>query len=189
MTSPMTMKAYRIPGIVAVDSTVLVFAEGRKYGCGDFAGQHDVVVKKSTDGGATFAAPLQVLLDPSKQFGAAVCGNRTSTTTACQYWDPTPVYDAHTGVVTVMTTLTTSAANRMSGVMTSWTVSTTDLGESWSAPVNITAQIYSEKWHMHTPANGHGVQLSTGRLLMPGYVRVGGDKSEKSSVVRVECRI
>ena len=33
-------KAFRIPGIHSLNNTLLVFAEGRKYGCGDFAGQH-----------------------------------------------------------------------------------------------------------------------------------------------------
>ena len=100
-----TQKAFRIPGIVAVNGSVLVFAEGRKYGCGDFTGQHNVVFKKSTDGGFSFTRPLQVLLDPKEQFGDTLCGDSNSSTTSCQMWDPTPVYDRNTGVVTVMTTL------------------------------------------------------------------------------------
>ena len=38
----------------AFKDVLLVFAEGRKYGCGDFAGQHDVVYKRSNDRGRTF---------------------------------------------------------------------------------------------------------------------------------------
>jgi len=65
-------KAYRIPGIVAAyprasddnSSVVLIaYAEGRKNGCGDYDGQHDIVLKRSTDDGASWG-PLQVVADP-----------------------------------------------------------------------------------------------------------------------------
>jgi sialidase-1 len=65
-------EAFRIPGVISLNNTILVFAEGRKYGCGDFAGQHDVVYKRSTDHGKTWSA-LSTLLDPLKQFGLTQC--------------------------------------------------------------------------------------------------------------------
>ena len=44
---------FRIPAVVAtVRGTLLAFAEGRKYGCDD-AGDTDLVVKRSADGGNT----------------------------------------------------------------------------------------------------------------------------------------
>ena len=64
--------SFRIPGIVATDSaagsrcgaSVLVLvAEGRRYGCDDFDGQHDIVAKRSTDGGRHWG-PLQIVADP-----------------------------------------------------------------------------------------------------------------------------
>ena len=44
-------------------------------------------------------------------------------------------------------------------------------GCSWSAPKNITAQVWSSS--QHTPAlnNGHGIQTSTGRLIVPACGR------------------
>ena len=52
--------AFRIPGLVAAgNNTLLAFAEGRKFSCGDFGrgkgkGQHDMVMRRSTDGGKSW---------------------------------------------------------------------------------------------------------------------------------------
>jgi sialidase-1 len=172
-------QAFRIPGFVAINETVLAFAEGRKYGCGDFAGQHDVVYKRSTDGGFTWE-DLSVLMDPHKLFGQE-CANTTSGDRACQFWDPTPIFDSATGQITMMTALSTNKNNRMDGQMSLWVVSSNDMGATWGLLKNITAQVYDKTWHLGTPANGHGVQISTGRLLMPVYVRNNGDNSEMSA--------
>ena len=64
--------AFRIPGVASLQHTLLVFAEGRKFGCDDFAGQHDVVYKRSTDNGQSWS-PLRTLLNPAKQFGHIQC--------------------------------------------------------------------------------------------------------------------
>jgi sialidase-1 len=172
--------AFRIPGLLAVNNTVLAFAEGRKFGCGDFDGQHDIVFKRSIDGGRTFG-DLHVLLDPYLLFGQS-CANRTSHTVACMFWDPTPVYDRSTGRVIMMTTLSRTQAGRYAGELSAWTLSSKDLGSTWdAAPRNISSQVWSDQWRMGTPSNGHGIQLASGRLLMPVYVRIAGDGSEKSS--------
>ena len=181
-------KAFRIPGILGVNETLLAFAEGRKYGCEDFAGdfavflfvltldlvllmigQHDVVCKKSRDGGRTWGE-LTVLLDPHKLFGS-ICSNESSASDSCEFWDPTPVFDRDTGNVIMMTTLSLSESDRMHGRMTAWTMTSEDLGNTWGTPRNITEDIYSQQWGVGTPSNGHGIQLMSGRLLMPAYVR------------------
>lgn len=60
---PCTYAAFRIPGLVAVgQEQLLAYAEGRKSGCSDFAGQHDLVQKRSTDAGKTWG-PLRTLVD------------------------------------------------------------------------------------------------------------------------------
>jgi len=51
---------FRIPAVVkTVEGTLLAFAEGRVNHCGD-AGDIDIVLKRSTDGGRTWG-PLQVV--------------------------------------------------------------------------------------------------------------------------------
>lgn len=53
---------FRIPSLIAAgDGTLLAFAEGRKAGAGD-AGDIDLVLKRSRDGGRTWSA-LQVIGD------------------------------------------------------------------------------------------------------------------------------
>jgi sialidase-1 len=76
--------AYRIPGVVAAypparesgagaaaaaaqQPVLLAYAEGRKNGCGDYDGQHDLVLKRSLDNGATWG-PMQVVADAVKLF-------------------------------------------------------------------------------------------------------------------------
>jgi len=48
-------------------------------------------------------------------------------------------------------------------------------GLTWSKPRNITSSLWSDKWHLGTPSNGHGIQTATGRLIIPVYVRLGSD--------------
>lgn len=174
--------AFRIPGLLAFKGTLLAFAEGRKYGCGDFAGTHDIVQKRSTDGGRTWSN-LTVLLDPLEMFGASECGNVTSAQSSCEFWDPTPVGDRSTGEIFLMTALSRSQRGRMGGQMTLWLLRSPDLGGTWGRPENITSQVWSERWKLMTPGNGHATQLSGGRLLFPGYIREGTDSTSSCAVI------
>ncbi len=62
--------SYRIPSVIVTPKgAVLAFAEGRKAGLGD-AGNIDLVMKRSTDGGRTWGK-LRVVWDD----GANTCGN------------------------------------------------------------------------------------------------------------------
>lgn len=61
---------FRIPSILATSKgTLLAFAEARRRGRGD-SGDIDLVVRRSSDGGATWS-PLQVVWDD----GSNTCGN------------------------------------------------------------------------------------------------------------------
>eukprot|EP00051_Salpingoeca_urceolata_P007499 m.98171 g.98171 ORF g.98171 m.98171 type:complete len:400 (+) comp15262_c1_seq2:14-1213(+) len=175
-------KAFRIPGLLAVNGTLLAFAEGRKYGCGDFDGQHNIVYKRSTDGGTTWGA-LQVLLDPLAMFGKSQCANVTSTKTSCEFWDPTPVADHTTGAVFMMTARSRSAADRLSGLEDMWLLRSDDLGVTWGKPKNITSDVWDPAFKLCTPANGHAIQSATGRLVMPCYVRIPHISSFGNAVI------
>ena len=76
--------AFRIPGIEVIDSkNIFVFAEGRRFGCGDFDGEHDVVFKRSLNAGETWSK-ISVLMNPYKMFDENICSlnNRKSKTNA-----------------------------------------------------------------------------------------------------------
>ena len=211
--------AFRIPGIATLRSrtepmkhTVLAFAEGRKYGCGDFDGQHDVVMKRreytytpstatgsETESVLTLRASsdwsdLTILLDPMKLFDEMQCPRLLANTSAmsCEFWDPTPVVDEVNGVIFLITTRSwnhsgvSNQVSRMRGLMDVWIINSSNAGSTWSKPRNITAMVRSKTWNVGTPANGHGIQLTqgihAGRLLMPVYVRNGTDVSSRSAV-------
>ena len=81
---------FRIPGILATQGVLLATAEGRKYSCSDYNGQHDIVLKRSEDGGRSWS-PLIVIADPLKLFGATLCGQVKGPGYMCEFWDP-PVH-------------------------------------------------------------------------------------------------
>ena len=199
--------AFRIPGLVSMPASnsssnsggvgdggvLMAFAEGRVENCADFGGIHTIVSKRSMDGGRSWSA-LRTLLDPAALFGNGTCPRGLRD--GCEFWDPTPVYDAQGGgALHVLATLSTTSAERMSGRLTLWQLTSADRGASWGAPRNITAQVAHAELGVMTPGNGHGVQLAPvatvgggagvgggggggGRLLVAGYVRPQGDGSE-----------
>src|SRR5689334_11955124 len=78
---------YRIPAMaVTPKGTVVAFCEGRKAGLSD-AGDIDVLVKRSVDGGKTFG-PAQVVWDDA----ANTCGN------------PCPIVDRESGAIVLLLT-------------------------------------------------------------------------------------
>ena len=58
---PCQYMGFRIPGLVNANGSLLAFCEGRKYGSGDFGpggagmGQHDLVMRRSTDSGRAYS--------------------------------------------------------------------------------------------------------------------------------------
>ena len=81
-----------------------------------------------------------------------------------------------------------SVAARQNGVDAMWVLNSTDVGVTWSAPQNITSQVWSDAQHTPSTNNGHGIQTSSGRLIVPGCSRPGAmvpamHMEEHSSIV------
>lgn len=158
---------YRIPAIVcAPDGTLLAFAEGRRTDCGDF-GDVDIVLRTSRDGGQTWAAQTQVV-----NYGSAQAGN------------PAPVFDLtdprypNGRLFLIYNTGVASEGDVRNGkaIREVWYKTSTDGGQTWSAPVNITTQVnrpnkpgvnpayaFGEDWRSYANTPGHALQLSRGR--------------------------
>jgi sialidase-1 len=164
---------FRIPSIIATArGTLLAFAEARRDGAGD-AGDIDLVLKRSQDGGLSWS-PLQVVGDN----GPNTFGN------------PCPVVDRTTGTVWLLTTQNrgtdrekdiiagTSQAGRSVSVLHS-----TDDGMTWSAPLDITASVKRADWTWYATGPGVGIQTRTGRLVIPGNHAVAGTGTHHSHVV------
>jgi len=152
---------YRIPALaVTSQGTVLAFCEGRKGGSGD-AGNIDLLLKRSTDGGATWSAQ-QMLWDD----GANTCGN------------PCVVVDGVTGVVWLLCTWN-RGEDRESQIIDQTSQDTRrvfvlrseDDGATWSRPTEITADVKRPEWTWYATGPGSGIQLrggpAKGRLVIP----------------------
>ena len=148
---------YRIPSVVVgPKGTVLAFCEGRKNGRGD-AGDIDLVLRRSTDGGKTWGK-TEVVWDE----GDNTCGN------------PCPVIDAKSGTVWLLMTHNlrkdTEAlivGGKSQGSRTVWVTSSTDDGATWTKPVEITRDVKKPEWTWYATGPGVGIQLKSGRLLVP----------------------
>jgi sialidase-1 len=134
-------KAYRIPALVVSNrGTILAICEARKNSFSD-KGDIDLVIKRSFDNGETWTG-MQLIRDD----GDNTVGN------------PCPVVDRQTGTIW----LPFCRNNERVFV----TKSTND-GATWSPPAEITEAVSQREWTWYATGPGHGIQLSSGRLLVP----------------------
>ena len=150
---------YRIPSLVVTPAgTVLAICEGRKNG-GGLTGDIDLVLRRSQDGGQTWS-PLAVLADDGEQ----TLGN------------PCAVVDHGTKDVWVAFTRSLGsdieedivAGKSREPTRVLVTKSTND-GVAWSKPVDITATGKRPGWTWYGTGPGAGIQLKSGRLVIPSY--------------------
>lgn len=152
---------YRIPAVIhAKNGDLLAFAEGRKTGGGD-AGDIDLLVKRSTDGGATWGAQ-QLIWDDADN----TCGN------------PCPVVDQSTGTLFLFSTHNLGkdhekdiAAGTVRGSRTVWVITSTDNGATWAQPREVTSTTKDPSWTWYATGPGIGIQIQhgphAGRLVIP----------------------
>ena len=138
---------FRIPALaVAPDGTILAFCEGRRHGGDDYFANY-LVLKRSTDNGVTWG-DLQLLVgDP----------NRTMN-------NPTVVVDRDTDTVWL-------AFCRHAYEV--FVMKSNDSGATWSEPKNITNEAKLPGWTKYDLGTGHGIQLSSGRLVIPSSHKEG----------------
>jgi sialidase-1 len=161
---------YRIPSLyVTPKQTVLAFCEGRVKPAG-LTGDIDIVLRRSTDGGRTWA-PLQIVADDATN----TLGN------------PCPVVDRTTG--TIWLPFTRSFGHDTESEIVAgtshedtqvWLTHSTDDGLTWAKPTNISDQATRPEWTWYGTGPGFGLQLASGRLLIPSYHAV-----EKTGIYRV----
>jgi sialidase-1 len=148
---------FRIPSLLVTRrGTLLAFAEGRVKGRGD-AGDIDLVLKRSADGGRTWGK-IEVVWNDADH----TCGN------------PCPVVDRSTGAIWLLMTrnLGTDKEDAIkkgtsNGTRECWVTSSTDDGVTWAPPKDITASTKQKDWRWYATGPGVGIQLKSGRLLIP----------------------
>ena len=164
---------YRIPAIIVTAlGTVLAFCEGRRNSRGD-TGDIDLLVKRSEDGGRTWSDQKVVWGDAGN-----TCGN------------PCPVVDRETGTVWLLMTHNLGIDHEpriidgtSKGTRTVWVTASEDDGRTWREPRDITATAKRSDWTWYATGPGNGIQLSSGRLLIPCDHIEAGTKRYYSHVV------
>lgn len=149
--------SYRIPALLVTrKGTILAFCEGRRNSRSD-AGDIDMLVKRSTDGGKTWSAQ-QVISD----MGGDTIGN------------PCPVEDRKNGRIWLP--LTKNPGNLTEreiekdgarGTRTVWITSSADGGKTWDPPREITSTTKDPGWGWYATGPGNAIQLRSGRLVVP----------------------
>jgi len=150
--------SYRIPSLIATPKgTVLAFVEGRKNSAADH-GHIEILLRRSLDGGATWTPPRVLLRDGTNALN-----------------NPTAVVDRDTEIVWLFLIRTSTtkyknddeiskARDRVSDV---WVLHSADEGATWSVPEDITAPVNRTEWNRIFPGPGVGIQLGSGRLVIP----------------------
>jgi sialidase-1 len=168
---------YRIPALLATSrGTLLAFAEARRSGAGD-AGDIDLVVKRSNDGGRTWS-PARTVWDD----GPNTCGN------------PCPVQDRDTGTLWLLMTWNRGddrepaiIAGTSRDTRRVFVARSDDDGETWSRPAEITAQAKRPDWTWYATGPGAGIQMARGphrgRLVVPCDHIEAGSKKYYSHVI------
>ncbi|MBN2270861.1 MAG: exo-alpha-sialidase [Sedimentisphaerales bacterium] len=134
-------KAYRIPALVVSNKgTIMAICEARKNSFSD-KGDIDLAIKRSFDNGRTWTE-MKIVWDD----GENTAGN------------PCPVVDRQTGTIWLP-----FCQNNERVFITK----SVDDGASWSAPQEITESVSKPGWTWYATGPGHGIQLKSGRLLIP----------------------
>lgn len=156
-------KTFRIPAIIkASNNDLLAFCEGRVNGSSDF-GNVDIVMKRSNDKGKTWSA-LKVIVD-NDSLQASNCAP------VVDMYDP-----AYPGG-RIFLFYNTGNKNegevrKGNGLREVWYKTSTDNGQTWSEPVNITLQVhkpkqpqinpaynFAEDWRSFANTPGHAIQF------------------------------
>jgi sialidase-1 len=146
---------YRIPALIATrKGTLLAFCEGRRNSASD-SGDIDVLLRRSFDNGRSWS-PVQVVADMNDD----TVGN------------PAPVVERSTGEILLLLTRNPGRINEAqiiqgNGRRTVWLTRSRDDGATWSVPTEITDQVKQSGWTWYATGPGNGIQLRSGRLVIP----------------------
>jgi sialidase-1 len=171
-------KLYRIPGIVVTaKGTVLAYAEARKSDRGDW-NTIDIAMRRSTDGGRSWSPSRKIAdVEGRKDKNPVALAQKLATAGDVTYNNPVAI-PTRTGVVHFLFCLEYMRAFHMQSA---------DDGLTWSKPVEITPTFDRFRpeydWKVLATGPGHGIELNTGRLLIPVWLSTGtGGHAHRPSV-------
>ncbi len=159
---------YRIPALLKTGTnTLLAFTDDRFASKADLGGNHkiDVLVRKSTDGGATWGSPVTV---------AAGDG---STAAGYGYGDAAVAQAANGDIVCLMAAGNTSYSG---GMLHIGYTKSTDGGDTWSAVSDIYSSVSNKPDGIASTfvSSGHGLTMSNGTIAFPALGKIGSTTNE-----------
>jgi len=165
---------YRIPGLVVTPKgTVLAYSEARKNNSSDW-GEIEIHLRRSTDGGKTWADSQHIAHHGARLEGnprKAEGGEKEQTVN-----NPVAIVDRETGAVEMLYCINYARC---------FSMRSTDDGVTWSTPVEITASFEPFRkhydWKVIATGPGHGIQMKSGRLVVPIWLAYGKEGDHKPS--------
>ncbi len=137
---------YRIPSVIMTsDNTLVAFAEGRKYSCGDH-GYIDIVYKRSRDFGNTWSDVLILYSNSTSQLNFNTIGN------------PSPVQDKNTSKIWIL------FCKNNKQIYSTYSI---DDGTTFALPPTELSQVNNPQWNWVATGPPNGLQLSNGRMIVP----------------------
>ncbi len=146
---------YRIPTLITLPAgRVIAFSEARLNSMGD-NGTIDIVARISDDGGASFGPVFLVA-----RYGKNTLNN------------PAPVYDRETGVLWLVMNgnlkeIDEAKVLHEGAGRTVVCACSRDGGLNWSPLTDLTPQVKKPDWTWYAMGPCHGIQLKSGRLMIP----------------------
>lgn len=164
---------YRIPSLlVAPNGDLLAVCEGRKDG-GGLKGKIDIVMKRSGDLGKTWSKLVVVAADGENTLGNPCLLIDRKTDTIWMGMTRSLGADTEEGIVA-------GTSKERTRVLV---VSSKDSGKTWGEPRDISDTARDPRWTWYGTGPGTGIQLKSGRLVIPSYHAHEKDKVYRSHMV------
>lgn len=163
--------SYRIPGLAVTGrGTLLAYCEARRTGKGDWDAI-DIMLKRSTDGGRTWTPQRKVAGIAGASRNPAAARETSVNQAGLTYNNPVAISDRN-GAVHFLFCLEYARC---------FYLRSTDDGATFSPPVEITNAFeqFRKKYNWKVIATGptHGIQLRSGRLVVPVWLSTSTGKS------------
>lgn len=170
---------YRIPGIVcSSQGTLLAYCEARRNGKSDW-GEIEVHMRRSTDGGASWTEPMSIA-----HRGPRIEGNpRKDNTEGSREQtvnNPVAIASRRNNQIVMLYCVNYSRC---------FCIKSQDDGLSWTEPREITATFEPFRqqydWQVIATGPGHGIQIGSGRMLVPIWLAYGkkGDHAPSAAAI------